>query len=125
MTKQPEYAPNLVPKFDFLQVIDVPSIISAVRENLYSQTLCKVNDSVVRIGVIQGELHWHKHDREDEFFFVLEGTLHIDLEKDAISLGPNQGYVIPRGIVHRTRAEERTTVLLVEADTIAPAGDPG
>jgi len=87
------------------------------------QTLCQVNDCVVRLGVVQGEFHWHKHDEEDEFFFVLQGKFLIDLEDKTITLEPHHGYAIPRGIVHRTRAPERTVILMMEGSSVEPTGD--
>ena len=70
-----------------------------------------------------GEFHWHKHDLEDEFFFVLEGRLWLDLEGRSVELTPQQGFVVPKGVVHRTRALERTVVLMVEAGTVTAVGD--
>ena len=110
-------------KFRPLEVIEAGKLVDACREPWWNQTLCKVNDSVARIGVFEGEFHWHKHDREDELFFVLEGTLLLDLEGRTVELGPRQGMVVPRGVVHRTRAAKRTVVLMVEPATIAPVGD--
>ena len=110
-------------KFRPLEVIEAGKLVDACREPWWNQTLCKVNDSVARIGVFEGEFHWHKHDREDELFFVLEGTLLLDLEGRTVELGPRQGMVVPRGVVHRTRAPKRTVVLMVEPATIAPVGD--
>jgi mannose-6-phosphate isomerase-like protein (cupin superfamily) len=122
-TQDYPYATFLDVKFPALTVIDVPSVVGAVTHKWYNQTLCKVNDSVVRLGVMQGEYHWHKHDTDDEFFFVLEGRFIIDLENESIDLGPQQGYVVPRGIVHRTRAPERAVILMVETAAIVPTGD--
>jgi mannose-6-phosphate isomerase-like protein (cupin superfamily) len=82
-----------------------------------------VNDCVVRLGVMQGEFHWHKHDEEDEFFFVLQGRFLIDLEDETVTLKPHQGYTIPRGTVHRTKAPERTAVLMIERSSVKPTGD--
>jgi mannose-6-phosphate isomerase-like protein (cupin superfamily) len=110
-------------KFGFLELIDVPGIIAASKKQWSNQTLCRVNDCVVRLAVVQGEFHWHKHDEEDEFFLTLEGRFLIDLEDKTVTLGRHQGYTIPRGVVHRTRAPERTAVLLVEKSTIRPTGD--
>ncbi len=88
------------------------------------KTLTRVNDAVVRLGVLEGEFHWHKHDEEDEFFLVLDGELQIDVEdRDMIVLGPNQGVTIPKGVLHRTRAPKRTVVLMVEPATVVPTGD--
>lgn len=123
MNEQTKYTVNLDVKFGFLELIDVPTLVAASREQIYSQTLCQVNDSVVRLGVIQGELHWHKHDEEDEFFFVLQGKFLIDLEGKTVTLEPHQGYVIPKGAVHRTRAPQRTAVLMVEKSSVKPTGN--
>lgn len=109
---------------DSLQLIDVQSLIERCTDQWYNQTLCQVNDSVVRLGILQGEYHWHKHDQEDEFFFTLSGKLIIDIEGDAsVELHPQQGYVVPKGVVHKTRAPDKTTVLMIETVGIIPTGD--
>jgi len=117
------YATYLDIRFPALSLIDVRSLVDACTERWYNQTLCKVNDSVVRLGVLQGEYHWHKHDNDDEFFFVLDGHFIIDLEGQSVDLKPQQGYVVPRGVIHRTRAPERAVILMVETATIIPTGD--
>ena len=119
------YATHLNVQFAPLELVDVPTLVAACTDRWYNQTLCRVNDSVVRLGVMQGEYHWHKHDADDEFFFVLSGCFLIDLEAQGktIELGPQQGYVVPRGVVHRTRAPERTIILMVETAAIIPTGD--
>ena len=118
-----EYDIHLEPKFAQLQHIDIGAEAAAA-EPWFNQTLTTVNDAVVRLGVVKGEFHWHKHDAEDEFFFVLEGTLEIDVEDgETITLHPNDGVPIPRGVVHRPRAAERTVILMVEPATVAPTGD--
>ena len=106
-----------------LELIDVPAIAAAVTDQWWNQTLCQVDDSVVRLGVMQGEYHWHKHDDLDEFFFCLDGLFVIDLEDRSVELGPQQGFVVPKGVVHRTRAPQRTTILMVEGADIIPTGD--
>jgi quercetin dioxygenase-like cupin family protein len=105
-----------------LEVIDI-NVPDAQNYKWFNQTLCKVNDSVVRVGIIEGEYHWHKHDNDDEFFYTVEGQLLIDLENKTIELNPGQGFVIPRGIVHRTRAPKRTVILMVENAGIIPTGN--
>jgi mannose-6-phosphate isomerase-like protein (cupin superfamily) len=106
-----------------LEVVDVQALVDACTHPWYNQTLCRVNDSVVRLGVLQGEYHWHKHDDEDEFFYVVAGRFLIDLEGRTVELLPRQGFVVPKGVVHRTRAPERTVVLMVEGAGIIPTGD--
>jgi mannose-6-phosphate isomerase-like protein (cupin superfamily) len=106
-----------------LEVIDVSALAATVTHPWFNQTLCKVNDSVVRVGIVKGEYHWHKHDEDDEFFWVVEGQLLVDLEGKTVALKPGQGYVVPKGVVHRTRAPERTVILMVENAGIVPTGD--
>ncbi len=106
-----------------LERIDVQSLVDACTDAWYNQTLCQVNASVVRLGIVQGEYHWHKHDADDEFFYVVEGKLLIDLEGGSVELEPRQGFVVPRGVRHRTRAPERTVILMVENAGIIPTGD--
>ena len=110
-------------KFKALELIDVQALERATKEQWVNQTLCEVNDSVVRLGVLKGEFHWHKHDKEDEFFYVVEGRFFIDLEAQTIELGPRQGFVVPRGVVHRTRSPERSVILMIEGAGVVPTGD--
>ena len=107
-----------------LELIDVPQLVDQCTDQWFNQTLSQVNDSVVRLGILQGEYHWHKHDEEDEFFLTLSGKLIIDVEgRESVELGPHQAYMVPKGVVHRTRAPERTTILMVETAGIDPKGD--
>jgi mannose-6-phosphate isomerase-like protein (cupin superfamily) len=118
------YETHLDIKYAPLSVVDVPTLVAKVEHPWYNQTLCKVNDSVIRLGVFQpGEYHWHKHDQDDEFFFVLEGRFIIELEDRSIELKPQEGFVVPKGVVHRTRAPERTVILMAETAAIVPTGD--
>ncbi|MFZ0336813.1 MAG: cupin domain-containing protein [Terracidiphilus sp.] len=110
-----------------LQLIDVHAVPGARDFKWFNQTLCKVNDSVVRMAAIEGEYHWHEHDDDDEFFYVVDGELLIDrrdgLEDRTVSLKPGQGFVVPKTVVHRTRAPHRTTILMVENAGIIPTGN--
>jgi len=106
-----------------LDVVDVPALVAACNDPWWNQTLVKVNESVVRLGIVQGEYHWHKHDDEDEFFYVVSGRFLIDLEERTIDLAPGQAVVIPKGVRHRPRALEPTVILMVEGAGIIPTGD--
>ena len=109
--------------FGHLKVIDVPAE-AAAHDPWFNATLTSVNDAVVRLGVIDGDFHWHKHDEQDEFFLVLDGELLIDLQgADTLRLGRHQACTVPKGVVHRTRAPRRTTILMVEAAGVMPVGD--
>jgi mannose-6-phosphate isomerase-like protein (cupin superfamily) len=96
------------------EVVDEKALADACVHKWYNQTLCKVNESVGRLGVVEGEYHWHKHDEDDEFFYVVEGKLYIDLQDRSVELAPRQGFVVPKGVTHRTRALQRTVILMVE-----------
>jgi len=123
MENQFNYTTLLDVKFDHLQKIDVPEMVRECKDKWFNQTLTKVNDSVVRLGIVEGEYHWHKHDNDDEFFFVLEGQLLIDLENETIELNPNQGVTISKGVMHRPRAPKKTVMLMVETSEIVPTGN--
>jgi len=117
------YATHLDVLYPPLTRVDLQALVNACRDQWYNQTLCRVNGSVVRLGVVRGEYHWHKHDAEDEFFYVVEGRFLIDLEGQTVELAPRQGFVVPKGVVHRTRAQERCVILMVENAGIIPTGD--
>jgi mannose-6-phosphate isomerase-like protein (cupin superfamily) len=83
------------------------------------------------MAAIEGEYHWHKHDEDDEFFYVVEGELLIDtrgeiegqIAERTVALKPGQGFVVPKTVVHRTRAPKRATILMVENAGIIPTGN--
>ena len=118
------YETHLDIKFAPLELIDVPALAAACTHKWWNQTLCKVNESVVRLGVVEGEYHWHQHDDEDEFFYVVDGEWIIDMEDRSVTLRAGQGYVVPKGVRHRPRAPRRTIILMVEGAGIVPTGDP-
>lgn len=122
MSETIQYNINLDVKYGHHEIIDVPEIV-ATNQPWFNQTLTQVNDSVVRVGILEGDFHWHKHDNEDEFFFVLDGTLFIDLEDKTIELTPNLGTTIGKGVMHRPRAPKKVVVLMVETSDIKPTGD--
>lgn len=124
MAEPSKYSIDLDVKVGFLKLIDVPALVSKVTDDWSNQTLCKVNDCVVRLGVFRkGEFHWHKHDKEDEFFFVLEGRFVIELENETITLLKHQGFTIPKGVLHKTSVPEPASILMMEAASVKPTGD--
>ena len=123
MSEQKPYSINTDIRFGPLELIDIPQMVEDCQEDWFNQTLCQVNDCVVRLGIIRGEFHWHKHDNEDEFFYVVNGQLFIDLEGRSFELGPKQGITVPKGIMHKTRAPEGVVILMVEGSGVVPTGD--
>jgi mannose-6-phosphate isomerase-like protein (cupin superfamily) len=122
-TKAFPYETRLNILYKPLEIVDERALADACEFKWYNQSLCEVNNSVVRLVVFEGEYHWHKHDEDDEFFYVLEGKLLIDLEGRTVELDPRQGIVVPKGVMHRTRAQQRTVVLMVENTGIIPTGN--
>ena len=123
MSEKIDYSIHLDVKFAPLELVDIRKLQEECKDDWFNQTLCRVNDCVVRLGVLRGEFHWHKHDEEDEFFYVVEGRLLIDLEDRVVELMPQQGFLVPKGALHRTRAPERTVVLMMEGSDVKPTGD--
>ena len=121
-TKNFSYETRLNILHPALELIDEKQLSDSCEFPWYNQTLCQVNESVVRLGVVHGEYHWHKHDDDDEFFYVVEGRFLIDLEDRTVDLAPRQGFVVPKGVMHRPRAPERTVILMVETAGIVPTG---
>jgi len=118
------YVNNMEINYNPLELIGIQPIVNQCTDKWYNETLCKVNESVVRLGVLEGEYHWHKHDSEDEFFFTLSGSLLIDIkDQETVELKEQQGYLVPKGVLHRTRAKEKTVVLMIETAEIVPTGD--
>ena len=123
MAAETKYSIHLDEKFGPLELVDVPKLAAGVKDEWFNQTLCRVNDCVARLGVFEGEFHFHKHDLEDEVFFVLEGHLFLEFEDRTVELDPHQGICVPKGVVHRPRAPQRVVVLMVEGATVTPTGD--
>ena len=123
MSKKYDYNQQMNIKYDHQEVVDVPKIVKECTDKWFNQSLTKVNDSVVRIGIIEGDYHWHKHDDDDEFFFVISGKLYIDLEDKTIELNANEGTTISKGIMHRPRAPKKVVMLMVETIDIDPIGN--
>jgi len=123
MSADAKYSIHTDVKFPPLQRIDIRHLAGTVHDKVFSQTLCQVNESMVRLGVIEGDFHWNKHDNEAEFFYVVDGKLLIDLESRTVELSAQQGFVVPQGVSHRTRAAARTIILMVERSTVVPTGD--
>lgn len=123
MAQKQQYTIRTDVKFQPLELVDVQRLVDECQTDWFNQTLSQVNDCVVRLGIVKGEFHWHKHDDEDEFFYVVSGKLTIDLADRSVELAPQQGFMVPKGVSHRTRAPERTVILMFEGSAVIPTGD--
>ena len=123
MAHKTEYVIQTDVKFGPRELVDIPALVSACQEPWFNQSLCRVNDCVVRLGILHGEFHWHHHDEEDEFFYVIDGRLLVDFEDRTEELTPGKGILVPRKVRHKTRAPEKTVVLMFEGVGVVPTGD--
>lgn len=123
MVKKFNYNMQMDVKYDYLEKIQVSEIVSGCNEKWFNQTLCKVNSSVLRLGIFEGDFHMHKHDNDDEVFFVLQGSIVLETEDDSFELNENEGICVPKGVMHRPIAKEKAIVLMIENEGIEPVGD--
>ena len=123
MNKPYDYNQQMNIRYQHQELIDIAEIVDECNDKWFNQTLTKINDSVARIGIVEGDYHWHSHEDDDEFFFVLSGKLYIDLEDETIELNPNQAVTISKGVLHRPRAPKKTVMLMVETALIDPIGN--
>jgi len=119
-----EFNIHYQPLFSALQLMDVQKLIDEVTDPWYNQTLIQVGDVVVRLGVMQGEFVWHKHDDQDEFFFLLDGVFRIELENaEPVELSPRQAFQVPAGMLHRPVVPVRSAVLMLEKAGVVATGN--
>jgi mannose-6-phosphate isomerase-like protein (cupin superfamily) len=118
------YTIDYHPLVGTLEKLDVQRVIDETTERWFNRTLCEVDGTAVRLGVLHGEFHWHRHDEQDEFFFVLEGLMRIELEgMPTVELGPREAFTVPKGLQHRPVVPVRTAVLMLERVGVVATGD--
>ncbi len=102
---------------------DLTGIIDSIDEAWSPVDVAYVNDQVLRIALFHGSYHWHKHDDEDELFFVYRGGIRIELEEETVQLSEGQLCVIPKGVLHKPEADESSLVILFEPRELKSRGD--
>ena len=83
----------------------------------------QVNDQYIKVAKLKGTLAWHKHDDEDELFYLIKGKLVIEYEDDRVVLNPGDFHVVPRDTMHNPVAEEECWIALIETVTTKHTGD--
>jgi mannose-6-phosphate isomerase-like protein (cupin superfamily) len=102
---------NLVRKLESIQEYWSPRVVG------------ELNGQQVKLAKLKGEFVWHHHKNEDELFLVVKGILRLELRDGAVTLGPGEFFIVPRGVEHRPVAQEEVHVLLVEPDTTLNTGN--
>lgn len=123
MDQKMNYKLQMDIKYDYLEKINVPEIVKNCTDEWFNQSLCNVNSSVFRLGIFEGEFHMHKHDHDDELFFVIDGNIVLETEKGTFELGQYEGVCVPKGVMHRPIAKNKAIVLMIENTGIDPIGD--
>lgn len=106
-----------------LAALDLETEFARLTDYWSPRVVGRVNDQYVKVAKLQGEFVWHAHAEEDELFVVVRGTLVMQLEDGAVTLGPGQCLVVPRGVRHNPMAAEECWVMLVEPVATRHTGD--
>ena len=103
--------------------INLAEKLSTFSDYFSPRTVAQYNNSDIMVVKAKGDFPWHEHDETDDFFLVLKGTLIIELRDEAITLGPGEMYIVPKGVEHRTVANEEVHLLLIEPTGTPNTGD--
>ena len=105
-----------------VDVVSPEKLALALSEHWSPRVIAEVDDAYVKVAKVQGTLAWHSHDDEDEFFYVLAGTLRIEMEDRAVELNAGDAFVVPKGVRHNPVAERECLVMLIERKTTQHTG---
>jgi mannose-6-phosphate isomerase-like protein (cupin superfamily) len=104
-------------------VVNLDRAAGSLEELWSPRVVARVNDQFLKVARVKGQLTWHKHDAEDELFYILKGRLKIEYEDGVVELGPGDAHVVPRGVLHNPVADEECLIALVETVTTKHTGD--
>ena len=97
-----------------MQRINLDEKFGLFTDHWRPKIIAAANGQEVKIVKVQGEFPWHHHDTQDEFFMVWKGRFRVEFSDHVVELGPGECLVVPRGIEHRTGADEEAEILLIE-----------
>jgi mannose-6-phosphate isomerase-like protein (cupin superfamily) len=108
-----------------MTVTNLSAALDSIHEHWQPHRLTSVNDYDVKIAKVHGEFVWHSHPDTDELFLVVSGQLTIQLRDGDVVLGPNDVYVVPKGVEHCPKAEVETSIVMIEPKGTLNTGDAG
>lgn len=101
----------------------IPEKLSLFSDHWNPRIVGELNGQYVKLAKLKGEFVWHKHDYEDEMFYVLKGVLKIEFRDKTVELQENEFIIVPRGVEHKPVADEEVSVMLFEPKTTLNTGD--
>jgi mannose-6-phosphate isomerase-like protein (cupin superfamily) len=104
------------------QVVSPGKIAAALTEHWSPRVVAELDDSFVKVAKVQGSLTWHSHDNEDELFYILKGSLRIEMEDRTVQLRAGEAFVVPKGVRHNPVAEQECHIMLIERKTTLHTG---
>jgi len=106
-----------------MEKINLKEKFSLINEQWSPKIVAELNDSYVKIAKIQGEFTWHKHDKEDEMFFLSEGSMEIHFRDRVIALEPGEIIVVPKGVEHKPVCKDEAKIMMIEKKSTINTGD--
>ena len=106
-----------------MQAIDLTEKFAAFDDHWRPRVAAQLNGQDVRLVKVQGTFPWHSHAEADEMFLVWKGRFRVEFRDRVVTLNPGQFLVVPRGIEHRTAADEETEVMIFEPSEVINTGD--
>jgi len=106
-----------------MEKINVFEKLALFTDHWNPRIIGELNNQHVKIAKLKGEFVWHKHDNEDELFYVLKGSLRIEFRDKTITLNENESLIVPKGVEHKPIALEEVSVMLFEPATTINTGD--
>ncbi len=105
------------------KVVAPHRIANELAELWSPRVIAEVDDVYIKVAKVKGTLAWHSHDNEDELFYILQGTLRIEMESETVELREGDVYVVPKGVRHNPIADEECHVMLIERKTTLHTGN--
>ena len=106
-----------------MKTVNLLNELERVDEYWSPRIVGAVNDQYIKVAKVKGTFTWHKHDDEDELFYVLKGQLIIEYENDRVTLNQGDIHVVPKGTLHNPIAEDECWIALIETVTTKHTGD--
>ena len=106
-----------------MEKVNLEHKLSLFTDHWSPKIVGELNGQQVKLAKLKGEFVWHKHDHEDELFFVIKGSFRMEFRDKTITLNENEFLIVPKGIEHRPVADEEVSIILFEPASTLNTGD--